>query len=569
MSHTVLAPLAACGLGSAPWTRGPMTWRRALALGSALTLASSLWPNPRAAADTNQQRIAVCHTSQGNGFNWAASLGWLAESFGSLALQANADADADDRLFDVRCVSGSSSAAATVVLVAALMDNPGLFPNHTTENRSFRAHELRLLARALRLLALAADFQPDEQAAFAFRYLVPDDSGKGAGSWWQSRYGEDLIRHSLARRIHFASQLRRDDLFRQVEPHLRYSSEAASVTDVIETQTPSSLPQPGSSQESRARRFLAAQRLLAQRIMRDRLGADVWRWNQRADRYLRQTPAPKGFMTTTFALFQEETNSDGRLERETYPPAFPRLTKLAIGSADTIRTVAQSESFRARSSDIKDDEPRFALASVTNLYDLLRLSQAEPENQRVVAGAAGSLGITQLYRYNESTGDIVPQSIASGLVIAGGWTPPETSATPLLHYGQAQAQNDQVWRVVARRFGKPGRTATFPALVMERYFFRNLDGSAPVPLNQNLKRYMDLYYSDATRFDGDFKSLFGASNMDLESSKTTFNWDVARRPAAAANLSQHLLLSVTNAWRAELSPSAPHPKPFVFVPPRN
>lgn len=568
MSHSVFGTLATSGLWAALRRRRPSTRDTTWALVSSLALISVLWPPSRAAADTNQQRVAVCHTSQGNGFNWAASLGWLAESFDNLALQAATESEADNRVFDIRCVSGSSSAAATVALVAALLDNQRLFPSQRHGNHPFEPDELRTLGRALRLLALAADFQPDEQAAFALRYLVPDDSGKAQGAWWQSRYGEDLIRHSLARRIHLAARLRRDDLFRQVEPEQRYSSEASSVTDIIESQAQDSLPQPGSSQESRARRFLKAQRQLAQRIMRDRLGGDVWNWNQRADSYLRQTPAPQGFMTTTFALLQDYPFHGG-IERETNPPAFTRLTKLAIGAAETIRAVAQSDSFSSRASDATDDEPRFALASVTNLYDLLRLSQAEPENQRVVAGSAHSLGISELYEYDESTGELIPQSTERGLVIAGGWTPPETSATPLLHYGLDKAQNDRARHVVARRFGKPGRTATFPALVMERYFFRNRDGSSPIPQDQNLERYMNVYYGDATRFDNDLTSLFGASQMNLESSKTTFNWDIARRPAAAANLSQHLLLSVTSVSRAQLSPSLSHPKPFVFIPPRN
>lgn len=70
MSHSVFGTLATSGLWAALRPRRPSTRDTTRALVSSLALISVLWPPSRAAADTNQQRVAVCHTSQGNGFNW-------------------------------------------------------------------------------------------------------------------------------------------------------------------------------------------------------------------------------------------------------------------------------------------------------------------------------------------------------------------------------------------------------------------------------------------------------------------------------------------------------------------
>jgi hypothetical protein len=198
----------------------------------------------------------------------------------------------------------------------------------------------------------------------------------------------------------------------------------------------------------------------------------------------------------------------------------------------------------------------------------MRLSQAEPENESLIAGPAGQLGLVRYYNpeSDQALGFEARSVDDLGLAVAGGWTSPESSAWPLMHYAAAKAKILDTQQIVARRFGKPGRTATFPKKVIETYFFRNVDGSSPSSQVHNVAEYLNLYYANAPTFDKAIQSVLAEDGLNLESSKTTFNWDVAQRPAAAVGRSQDLMLRVANTWRARLPANKPHPKPYVYTP---
>lgn len=518
---------------------------------------------------SSQRVIQLCHTSQGNGFNWAASHGWLAESFAWQAQSQGRNAP-EDRRFDVQCMAGSSSAAGTTVLLAALLENPNLGWSMSPPNpRRLTRSDLLILARALRLLALTADFGLDEQIGFAARYAAPEDSS--TRRWWPSRYGTELIRHTLGRRILFASLLQKEDLERTIPSEEASLPSMIKVTDLLEFENIAALPQPGTRAYARATGFLERQRKLAKQIYNIRLGNNLWSWNERADAYLRSSTIPYGFLTTAFALVQPVAE-DGLVPVEKVPPAFTRLRKLVIANRATLEVILQSPAFQESVRGKSDDILNFVFGEAVSKANLLQLSQAEPENERRLVGTAASLGIRSIYDPQADTSGTfrLQSASATGLIIAGGWTNPETTAWPLAHFqlaaaaNAAAAGNETVATML--RFGKPGRTASFPQKVLKSYFYRNEDGSSPASAETNLQRYLDAYYFDSDHFVTAFRSLFAASQIPFATDKTTFNWDLAPRPAAAANLSQTLFLRVTNGFRDQLAERSGERLPYVFAP---
>jgi hypothetical protein len=516
-----------------------------------------------------QKIVNLCHTSQGNGFNWAASLGWLSESFAWQA-QSNSVESLGKVTFDVQCMAGSSSAAGTTVLLSALLENPRLGWSMSPPNpRRFSGSDLMIASRALRLIALTADFGLDEQIGFAARYALPEDSS--TRNWWPSRYGTDLIRHTLGRRILFASLLEKEDLEITIPDEDVFSGDTSTVTDILEFDDTAAVPHPGTDRYDRASRFLAAQRRTAIQLYNRRLGINRWSWNERADRYLRTTPVSYGFLTTAFALVQPLA-ADGSVQPESLPPAFTRLRKLVIANRATIESIINSPAYRRSVQEESDDILNFVFVEVTNKGALLQLSQAEPENEKRLVGPGAVLGIQSVYdpRADQDGSFELRSADNIGFIIAGGWTNPETTAWPLVHLqlANAAAAASQGKETIAtfQRFGKQGRTASFPNKVLKTYFYRNEDGTSPENPEANLQRYLDAYYFDSDNFVAQFDSVFAAAEIPFTTEKVTFNWDISSRPAAAANQSQVLSLGVAKAFREHLAQQTGQRLPYVFVP---
>lgn len=122
-----------------------------------LVLALALPHGVRAA----ERVFVTCAAAQGNGFNWAATLGWMAAE-AELAGARAADwaaAGADRRAaVDLRCFTGSSSGAFAAAVLDALLSNPRLVSGAAGPGLATPA-EAGEIGRALLFLALSADFR--------------------------------------------------------------------------------------------------------------------------------------------------------------------------------------------------------------------------------------------------------------------------------------------------------------------------------------------------------------------------------------------------------------------------
>ena len=130
------------------------------------------------------QEISIhCFAPQGNGGNWASTLGWLSEAVKmrvETAIQRQAKTGKKIGL-DFSCMTGGSSGSAATVVVMQLLANQNLFPNAISNHNLFEKHNYKgillnteqglLLADAIQLMGLTADLNFSEMLNF-YRQVV-------------------------------------------------------------------------------------------------------------------------------------------------------------------------------------------------------------------------------------------------------------------------------------------------------------------------------------------------------------------------------------------------------------
>jgi hypothetical protein len=150
-----------------------MRLRTCTIVAAVLALCTLLAPF-RATAQAQVDRIFVqCVVMQGNGYNWAATLGWLSGQVELAVTRAGAWEARNPGLragIDLRCATGSSSGAPVAAVLDALLANPSL----TTPGDPWQTvEEARDVARALMFLALSTNFDGE------YRRLI----ASGVGAW--------------------------------------------------------------------------------------------------------------------------------------------------------------------------------------------------------------------------------------------------------------------------------------------------------------------------------------------------------------------------------------------------
>lgn len=103
--------------------------------------------------------LVQCTVPQGNGGNWASTLGWLSEELmmkSEYAKQLELKSNKPIGIYLDCMIGGSSASIATVVLMEVL-NNKNLFPK-ARKDRIFSAKDLEVIAKSLRVLSYTLDY---------------------------------------------------------------------------------------------------------------------------------------------------------------------------------------------------------------------------------------------------------------------------------------------------------------------------------------------------------------------------------------------------------------------------
>jgi hypothetical protein len=138
-----------------------------------------------------------CSIAQGNGFNWASTVGWLAGTVEDLVDQASAfesQHPGKTAGVDISCFTGSSSSSFTAGLLDHLLNNKNLVPAPASKgHKILSVQQARHISQALYFLALSMDFTRAEKltagiAAVGARIGLTDTNSQTVpGNLWSPR----------------------------------------------------------------------------------------------------------------------------------------------------------------------------------------------------------------------------------------------------------------------------------------------------------------------------------------------------------------------------------------------
>lgn len=131
-----------------------------------LALSLTLTSNSSQAKTDFSKVFVQCSVAQGNGFNWAATVGWLAGTIRQLADKADKFQVAHGAAagVDISCFTGSSSSGFTAGLLDHLLNNQNLVPGGDSKrHKILTPTQARNVSDALYFLARSMDFTPEER----------------------------------------------------------------------------------------------------------------------------------------------------------------------------------------------------------------------------------------------------------------------------------------------------------------------------------------------------------------------------------------------------------------------
>jgi hypothetical protein len=150
----------------------------------------------RSTSNNKANLIVQCASPQGNGGNWATTLGWIAEEWMVLSERANFLQESTNRPTYVfmRCMSGGSSGSGATNVTMNLLKNKKVLKNAEVdtlwEEGFFTPEQVKDYARAMRFLANSVDMNVKEHIIFfasMFREsrIAKNQRDMQTADWWE------------------------------------------------------------------------------------------------------------------------------------------------------------------------------------------------------------------------------------------------------------------------------------------------------------------------------------------------------------------------------------------------
>lgn len=444
----------------------------------------ALIPNSQANADFNKVYVQ-CAVAQGNGFNWASTVGWLAAEVGQLANAAKDynDTHAGQAGVDVSCFTGSSSSGFTAALLNHLLNNPNLISEgNSTEHRILTANEAFQVSQALYYLALSMDFNMKETtimlgSAIAARLGATQESGQHNidFNFWGASSAVPTVKQ------YFAKWITAADLY-----HPDWANNGKNISSFVKQQVRGKTP-----------KDLA-------------IGND--------------------FCVTAFVI---------PIESAALPLDYSALKILYVCNQETVRKLVDTKALRTflnRGSIMKD---RLMIGWTRHWSKAHNITVREPE---LTTELSGSLTGNPMYlgqAFELINGRFVAANAQTDYLVVGGFPDPRMQSwvgTVLLQKRMQELQKDG-YEVFGRMvvFGKTENREdslySFAQKTVVKYFTNYFeDGNWSVP-----KQTLNSYYNWQDDYCAAIRSV-GGVQFDFY----RMDWNLTKQPAAITRLSQQL-----------------------------
>lgn len=190
--------------------------------------------NQRSLASINKydQIIAFGATTQGNGYNWAATVSWLAVKLADTAQQAKlAERRGEKVAIKIINFSGGSSGSGVTMLFDAFLSNKNILSssNEAVSKRLLSPQDAERLSKALMFSAMSFDFSWFFKASSFARLvkrnitsildqisdimpIIPDFIGGGRRRLWKSKMTGKVVVADFAKFVNFAKKVTWEDV---------------------------------------------------------------------------------------------------------------------------------------------------------------------------------------------------------------------------------------------------------------------------------------------------------------------------------------------------------------------
>lgn len=575
-----------------------------MAIASLSTLTACLKPkttnDSQISGNATGRPVAIvqCSIPQGNGGNWAATLGWISEQMMVRAEQADQIAKSGKSVgVFLGCMLGGSSGSVVTNVVMRLLNNNNLVAG-ARPDKLFSVDETRTMARAVRYVAMAADLNLRELAVF-FAQVAGNNVvtltnkstivdriktlfGQTEPKWWNGQQVDgNLMLIDFATLMHLAQHLTAEMINEPVEKFLEGEilklAKSKSILKVTDFALFNDLKKMSASnpEANSLDRILEKQSNLIGKTADDfvakhfalgqykaRYVTNVFRGGKQ-DYPLTVTlnqPLADGFCTITMAALGLSPN-ELTLERA---PDYKTLRPVVFCSGTMVRTLLKSSLYRRHLREANPHASRYVLATVRASRGSISPSIREPGMMSELIGNAdeGVLEVEELYAPDmdkKMNGELTfqPMSIVDltkrgngvkpKLGIAGGFPDRRISAWMMSYFfiDKMDELKRNGYDIIGRigLFGKPDNRA---ADKFDTSSIRNIFSANPQAGEANIKDW----YSFQDAYCNVFESYFAANGGRVTT--VAFNWDLTKLPAAQSGASRLILVKGANAARSQL-----------------
>jgi len=480
-----------------------------------------------------EERVFVtCAVAQGNGFNWGATLGWMAAEAELAAARAQAWAAASTgrrASVDLRCFTGSSSGSFAGAVLDALLANPRLVSGAAESGLATPA-EARAVARALLFLALSTDFRweivPLALDRLGARLGLLERSDDAAGLRpWSGLASAGRVRRTAA---HWIAGAERYD-----------PAWFAALEDIAGPLPFRDRPSRDASPDKTADSALHRAGRVARRILDDRLDGE------------RATLGPPGPGICVTALVAPAT-------RAAVLP-FAALDLVQVCGAGTVARLAASAPFAGWLADAPAMAARLRLAPAPDWRVMIGLSLREPGLVTALSGRLDAppigLGAPVLF----DAGVFVPWDARKRLVMGGfasprlqAWSAAALLAEALDRHAASGSQVEGRLAVFGRSEIREDPGASFLQRAIVRYF-SGPEASGMTPELAAFHAWEDEFCAVAETLAGRAEIAF--LRMD---------WNLSDKPAALTGQSHVLAAKGFNLPRVQATAASRARGPASF-----
>ncbi|NDR55882.1 hypothetical protein [Aliiruegeria sabulilitoris] len=470
------------------------------------------------ASESPDKVFVQCGVVQGNGYNWASTMGWLSAQVELAALRAQAFEDISPgkrAAIDLSCFVGSSSGGFITAVLDHLLSNERIRGDgKPPDDRRLNVKDARELSRALLFLALSSNFDAEKRRLFVegigSRLALEDRSSNATGRrWWRpSASAPENI--EIFWQWVLGAQAYAPDWFDEME------RDAGLKMPVLATR-PRTLSQEESASAKDGMRRLAK---AARKVLDERLREKAYEPKTVGD----------GICITSFALPMED------LAR---PFDYEALQLVFVCNRKTRSVLADSETLRLWLTPERQMTKRIRLAEQEEWPVLANVSVREPNLMTQLSGKMESHnGLKNLGAFDGSGS--APSHPDAEYLMFGGFAGPRMeawSAATILLDRMRIARSEGIdadgrIAVFGRIENRDDPGASFAQNVMVEYFTQSHRSDN----SREAMRLLERYYA----WQDEFCEIDEGFGKEVSNDFYRFEWNLGHLPAAVLERSHEL-----------------------------